>query len=142
MASTEAISGFRPLPLVTPLTEPFWKGGLTGRLMLLRCSVCGYFTHPPGPCCARCFGRQVAFVPVSGRGHVYTFTVNHQPWYPGWPLPYVVALVQLEEQHDLRLFTNIVSCDPSSVAIGQRVDVTFLHVDDIALPVFRPSRET
>ena len=40
-------------------------------------------------------------------------TVNHQPWYPGWPETYVVAIVELDEQPGLRLATNLVGDVPA-----------------------------
>ncbi|MND08825.1 hypothetical protein D3C83_317270 [compost metagenome] len=52
-------------------------------------------------------------------------------------LPYVVALVELDEGP--RLVTNIVGCDPKDVKVGQRVEVVFEKIDDaITLPKFRP----
>jgi uncharacterized protein len=67
---------------------------------------------------------------------VYSCTVNHHPWFPGWNGPYVVAIVQLDEQEDLRLLTNVVGCEPEAVVIGARVRVTFDVREDIALPLF------
>jgi hypothetical protein len=69
---------------------------------------------------------------------VHTYTVNHQPWYPGLDPPYVVAIVALPEQDGLRLTTNIVGCEPADVHIGMAVRVTFDHVDDVWLPMFAP----
>ena len=65
---------------------------------------------------------------MSGRGVVHTYTVNHQPWYPGLDPPYVVAIVALPEQEGLRLTTNIVGCAPDDVRIGMPVRVTFERV--------------
>jgi hypothetical protein len=67
---------------------------------------------------------------------VYALTLNHQPWYPGWSLPYVVAIVQLDEQEDLRLLTNIVGGGAESVHIGDRVQVRFEEHENVALPLF------
>src|SRR5262249_13044853 len=52
---------------------------------------------------------------------------------------YVIGLVELAEQADLRLTTNIVGCAPDAVRIGLGVRVTFRPVsDEIALPLFEP----
>ena len=75
---------------------------------------------------------------MSGRGQVVTFTINHQPWNPTVQVPYVIALIELDEQKGLRLATNIVGCPPSDVRIGMRVRVTFLERDDVWLPLFKP----
>ena len=74
------------------------------------------------------------------RGAVVTYTVNHQRWSQRvTDNPYVVALVELEEQEGLRVLTNIVSAPPADVKIGLPVKVTFLELDDVALPLFEPA---
>jgi len=45
---------------------------------------------------------------VSGRATVLTFTINHQPWMPVPELPFVLAIVGIEEQDDVRVTTNII----------------------------------
>ena len=67
--------------------------------------------------------------PVSGHGTVFTYTVNHQPFNPAVPVPYVIAIIQLDEQEDLRIATNIVDCEPDSVYIGLPVEVRFERHD-------------
>ena len=127
----------RPLPEVTPANEYFWTSGRSGALELLRCTACGYWIHPPSPVCPQCLGKP-APQPVSGRGVVHAFTVNHQQWLPGIPVPYVVAIVELVEQPGLRLTTNIVGAPPEDVHTDLPVVVTFEQVEDVYLPLFRP----
>lgn len=129
---------FRLLPPITPETEFFWTAGATGELRFLRCKACGYYLHPPAPICGRCLTRDLAPEAVSGRGTLYSFTINHQKWNPTVPTPYVIGLVQIDEQEDLRLTTNIVNCEPDRVSIGMRVRVTFDHDGDVYLPLFEP----
>jgi uncharacterized OB-fold protein len=129
---------FRVLPRLTPETEFFWTSGADGRLRFLRCRVCGYYVHPPAPICPRCFTKTLEPTAVSGRGVVETFTVNHQPWIPGFDPPYVIAMVAIEEQPSVRLTTNIVGCDPSAVYVGMAVEVRFDQYDDVWLPLFQP----
>lgn len=75
---------------------------------------------------------------TTGQGSVHTFTIAHRPPHPIFAdqLPLVVAVVELDDGP--RLTTNIVECDTADVEIGMPVEVTFLHVDDVMLPVFRP----
>ncbi len=138
-AAAAALRPFRVLPRVTAANEHFWTGGADGELRILTCRGCGYRIHPPAPVCPRCLGREVAPEALSGRGVVHTFTVNCQPWYPHLDPPYVVAIVALEEQDDLRLTTNLVDVDPDDVRIGMPVEVVFEPYDDVWLPLFRPS---
>jgi len=128
----------RPLPALDALNRAFWTGGADGKLLIARCSDCGYWLHPPGPVCPQCLSRDVAPQPVSGRGVVYACSVNHQLWHPAFPPPYAVALVELDEQPLLRLVTNIVDCDPSDVRSGMRVAVRFEQVEDVHIPLFHP----
>jgi acetyl-CoA acetyltransferase/uncharacterized OB-fold protein len=128
-----------PLPALEPETEHFWRACREGRLEIVRCRDCGWWVHPPRPVCPRCHKRDVGWEQASGRGAIVSFTVNHQPWFPGMEVPYAIALVELAEQEGLRLTTNLVGCAPADVRIGMAVRVTFRPVsDDVALPLFEP----
>ena len=129
---------FRILPEVTPANEHFWRGGARGELCFLRCRPCGEWIHPPSPVCPRCLAKDLEAAAVSGRARVLTFTVNHQPWIPGFPPPYVIAIVELPEQPGLRLTTNIVGCRPEDVRIDLAVRVVFEQHDGVYLPLFEP----
>ena len=133
---------FRILPAVTPETEHFWRGGADGELLILRCSDCGYWIHPPGPVCPQCLSRNLSPQATSGLGTVFTYTVNHQAWIPGFDPPYVVAIVALPEQEGLRLTTNIVGIAPEDVDFGMEVRVTFEEYVDgdtsVWMPLFAP----
>src|SRR5206468_6373937 len=92
--------------------------------------------------CPRCQARDLGWEAVSGRAAVVSYTVNHQRWMPGMEVPYAIGLVELNEQADLRLTTNIVGCAPDAMTTGMRVRVTFRDVsDEIALPLFEPDPE-
>jgi uncharacterized OB-fold protein len=77
---------------------------------------------------------------VSGRAELHTYTVNHQPWIPGFPPPYVVAIVEIPEQKGLRITTNLVHCEPDQVRIGMPLRVLFEQREDVWLPLFEPDR--
>src|SRR5262245_26516949 len=98
----------RLTPSPTPESQAFWTGGRDGLLLISRCRDCGHFFHPPGPACWRCRGKDVAPEAVSGRATVAAYTINRQAWIPGFEPPYVVATVELAEQADVRLVTNVV----------------------------------
>jgi hypothetical protein len=131
-------AGGTPLPAVTPLNEHFWRGGATGRLLIQRCGACGFWLHPPTPACRRCRSTDVKPEPVSGRGRVRTFTVNHQPWFAALPPPYVIAIVELTEQPGLQFLTRLVDCDPQTIKAGLPVTVRFEPHGDVHLPLFAP----
>ena len=76
---------------------------------------------------------------MSGRGTVFTYTVNYHPFNPAVPPPYVIAIVELVEQVGLRFTTNIVDCPVDDVYIGMAVEVTFEQAGD-AWRICVPSR--
>ena len=78
---------------------------------------------------------------VSGKATLAGFTVNHRFSLPGLPAPYVVAQVAIAEDPRVRLTTNIVDCDPDQLELGQQVEVVFEQIEDVWLPLFRPSAD-
>ena len=77
----------------------------------------------PRPVNAATAAARLVARPVSGRGTVFTYTVNHHPYNPEIPIPYVIAIVELAEQSGLRVAANIVDCEPDSVTCGMSVDI-------------------
>jgi uncharacterized OB-fold protein len=77
---------------------------------------------------------------VSGGGTVGSFTVTHQLNVPGFAdeLPYVVLLVELDEQPELFMITNLRGAASRDVAIGRRVEVVFEEAaEGMVLPQFK-----
>src|SRR5262245_38554369 len=128
----------RPLPVLTSSVRAFWTGGERGQLLIQRCQSCGYRIHPPVGFCPSCESRDTKPEPVSGQGTVASFSVNHQVWEPDLEVPFVIALIELDEQDDFRLVTNIVNCAIDDVHIGMRVQVLFEQHDDVWVPLFEP----
>ena len=116
----------------------YWRSGADGVLSIARCQACGFRLHPPRPVCPRCRGREIAFEPVSGKGEIWSWTINRYQWSPGMGPPYVIAEVELVEQKGLRILSNIVDCEIDQVRIGLPVTVAFDHVGEAYIPVFRP----
>jgi uncharacterized OB-fold protein len=127
----------RVLPELDDVNRAFWTGGAHGQLLIERCADCARWQHPPAGRCHACGGR-VEPAPVSGRGTVFTFTVNHQQFHPQVPPPYAIAIVELDEQADVRVVANLVGFDEASIEIGLPVDVSFEHHGDHWVPVFTP----
>jgi uncharacterized OB-fold protein len=92
------------------------------------CADCARWVHPCTGDCPDCRATLVAH-PVSGRGTVFTYTVNHHRYNPDVPTPYVIAIVELAEQHNLRVAANIVDCEPDSVFCGMPVQLQVARAD-------------
>jgi uncharacterized OB-fold protein len=129
----------RILPELDEVSAPYWTGGAVGELRIAHCGSCGRYTHPPRPDCPNC-GTAMQFVAVSGDGVVFTYTVAGQQFHPDVPTPFVIALVELDEQPGLRVATNIVDCDPAAVVSGMPVRVRFEEHGEVFVPVFAPAR--
>lgn len=128
----------RVLPRLDASNEFFWTAGSDGELRFLRCGGCRRYVHPPSPRCPYCLHGELAPEAVSGRGELHSFTVNHQQWVPGSDR-YVVGLVTIAEQDDVRLLTNVVGCEEDDLRVGMAVEVTFEQAEDVWLPLFRPA---
>jgi uncharacterized OB-fold protein len=131
----------RPLPAPPPMinveTRAFWDATSEGKLLLPRCNACGTVIWYPRAFCPECSSFDVSWFEASGRGSIYSYTVNRRGQGDYRDLAYVLAYVELAEGP--RILTNIVECDPESVSVGQRVEVTFqLTSNGAALPRFRP----
>jgi uncharacterized OB-fold protein len=74
---------------------------------------------------------------------VEAFTENRQPFLPGFPERYLIALVQVDEDPTARVLTNLIDVDVDDVESGMPVRVVFEHVaaddgPDVYLPLFTP----
>jgi uncharacterized OB-fold protein len=127
------------VPAITDLTRPFWDAAKEGRLAIQRCADCRYYNHPPKAACDQCLSTNLAFEDVSGRGSLWSWTVMHQKSVAGFEdaVPYLTALIELDEQPMLLLVTNLPGATPGDFAIGDRAHVTFENVGDgLVLPQF------
>ena len=120
----------KPLPKPSPLSAPFWEGVRQHQLLVQQCEACGKLRHTPKPLCPFCLSQETTWVPLSGEGSVYTFTVINRVVGPGFEddVPYVVALVELKE--GVKLISNIVGYPQEQVRIGMPVKVVYEDVDD------------
>ena len=131
-----------PAPVVLPEVKQFWDATAEGRLLLPRCEDCRTVIWYPRPYCPVCASLRITWFAASGRGSIYSFTVNRrgQADLPAYREAgqYVLAYVELEDGP--RIMTNIVDCDPDSVRIGQPVELVFHDTGQgTALARFRPA---
>jgi uncharacterized protein len=109
----------------------------TSQLLIEHCGDCARWIHPSSGECRDC-GAPLVARPVSGRGTVFTYTVNYHPYNPDIPTPYVIALVALAEQSGLRVAANIVDCEPESVTCGMPVAIR-PELGSAGAPLFGPA---
>jgi len=83
--------------------------------------------------------ENLEWVKASGRGEVLTFTIVRRAVAAAYDadVPYVVALIRLDEGPTM--MSNVVQCDPETLAIGSPVRVVFEDwSEEISIPQFRP----
>ena len=99
---------------------------------------------PPLDACRSC-AAPTHFEEVSGIGTIYTYIVQRQAAVSGYldNLPYVVAIIELDEQKGLRLPGRVIDVSPEDVACGKRVQAELapLPGGDFVVPVFRLASE-
>jgi uncharacterized protein len=127
-----------PPPQINSETKPFWDATAQSKLMLPRCSACDTVIWYPRAFCPACSSFDISWFEASGRGTIYSFTVNRRGQGDYRDRAYVVAYVELEEGP--RVLTNVVDCDLEKLEVGQAVEVVFHPTSNgAALPRFRPA---
>lgn len=110
-------------PSTSKDTQFFWDGVKAHELRIQR-RADGSLQHPPVPAVWQDKEAPIDYVVASGKGIVFSFVVHHAPKVPGRTLPFVIALVELEE--GVRMLGELRGVDPASVEIGMPVRATYL----------------
>ncbi len=131
----------KPMPAADPVTKPFWDSVKNEAMELQCCNSCGKFIFYPRGLCPHCLSDDLSWKPAKGTGEVHAFTIVHRHPHPAFQaeIPYVVALIELDE--GVRMMTNLVGVapDPAEVKVGMPVEVVYEQAtDEITLPKFRP----
>ena len=127
-----------PAPIINSETKPFWDATLEGKLLLPKCNACSTVIWYPRAFCPVCSSFDINWIEASGRGKIYTFTINRRGQGPYETVPSVLAYVELDEGP--RMLTNIVDCEFENVKVGMPVQVVFQDTGKgAALPRFKPA---
>ena len=128
-------------PTINDVNRPFWDGCTHGKLLVQRCTQCGFRRYPAAGACPKCLSPGAEWEPLSGRGKVFSFIVFHRAYHPAWEskVPYVVAMIELDEGP--MMMSNVVGVDPAALKVDDAVIVAFEALDEgLAMPVFKPAR--
>lgn len=120
-----------PAPRVLPESLAYWQAADEGKLLVKKCNACGEVHHYPRDICPHCLSSDTVWQQAAGTGTVYSFSTMGQG-----DAAYTLAYVTLDE--GVTLMTNLVDCDPTKVAIGDKVRVVFKPTDGHAVPMFTP----
>ncbi len=93
------------------------------------CSSCGAIQYPPWRGCIECGAIDtLAPVALSRAGTIFTYTLDHLAGGRYLETPIARAVIDLDRGG--RIFLELTDSDPDSVAVGERVDLTFRRVHD------------
>lgn len=127
-----------PVPVPTPVTQPFWDATREHRLLLQRCAN-GHTFYYARTHCPMCLSNETSWVEASGRGKLYSYTVARRPQSPEFAedVPYIIAAITLDEGP--RMTSLLVDADPDNVAIDGPVEVAWDDLGEVSMPYFRPA---
>jgi len=135
-ADNDAVSGQVPedldadammRPASSRDTKFFWDGVEAHELRIQKRQD-GSLQHPPVPAVWLDKQAPIEYQVASGRGTVFSFVVHHAPKVPGRTLPFIIALVELEE--GVRMLGELRNVDPAKVEIGMPVRATYIDFPD------------
>ena len=108
-------------------TKFFWDGVNAHELRVQKRGD-GTLQHPPVPALWQDKDTTTDYIVASGKGTVFSFVVHHAPKVPGRTLPFVIALVELDE--GVRMLGELRNVDPATVEIGMPVRATYIDFPD------------
>lgn len=113
------------------LTTPFWQATSLGRLVRPVCSTCQTNFFVPSLVCPRCLSSDWRYLQSDGRGVVYSHTTVHRGPDKTWRVPFVLAIIDLNEGWSMLSRLLVSPPDDSSPGslIGSSVEVTFVPED-------------
>ena len=132
-----------PLPDLTwEPTRPYWEAAARGELQIPRCDFCARLHWYPTPTCRYCDLEDFTWEAVSGRGTLFSWVVVNRPWIPEYAslVPFVPALVALEEDPSVRITTRIVDVEPADLEFDMPLQAFFrpLRFDRVVGEVVAP----
>jgi uncharacterized OB-fold protein len=136
-----------PLPDVEdPLTAEFFAAARRSELSIPRCDPCDRWVWYPEPECPGCGGAP-AWTVTSGEARLFSWAVVRRPFLPAFAdmIPFVTALVSLEDAPGVRIVTYIVDAEPEVLVADLPLTVSFRDLAfptvpgrRVAVPMFRP----
>jgi uncharacterized OB-fold protein len=109
-----------------PLTQLFWEGAASDRLVLPRCRSCHRLCWYPEPSCPRCDGALV-WEAVTGDASLYSWVEVRHPFLAAFAssVPYVPAIVTLDEDPTIRIVTRLIDVNARTLDFDMALAVTF-----------------
>jgi len=129
----------KPVPRRDGLNGEYYAHAGQDELRFQRCGDCGTWRHMPRYSCAICGSANWSWEKSSGRGTLYSWTITHRSFHPGFSedVPYAVVVVEMEE--GMRLVSQIEGIEPAAYKLGMKLATVFARRADASLPIFKPA---
>jgi len=128
-----------PIPAPDVDTQAWWDSLKSGVFALCYCEACDRYQHPPLEACRRC-GARLVLKEAKGTGTLHSFIIQQRAMLPGFEVPYVLGMIELDDEPGLKL-TGKVTCAPEEAAIGMRLTAHLERIgeSEFLSPVFDPA---
>lgn len=130
-----------PSPVPQPESRVFWDRASRGELWIPRCDACKRPHFYPRRFCPHCHADAISWMRARGTATLRSFTIVHRAFAARFreSVPYVPALVDLDEGVRMPSRLVHVAPDPAAILIGMKLKVAFVEVDGgLRVPVFEP----
>lgn len=128
----------KPVPLEEVFEQPYWDGARNQELVVQRCLDHGHHIHPPMLNAPAWCASSLEWVSLGSEitGTLYTWTVVHRPFTPGFTVsaPYAVALCEVTGKPGLRIMGNLFGMDPSELIMGMQVALIWEQRGESSIP--------
>jgi hypothetical protein len=119
-------------------THGFFDAAAEGRLVYRACDDCDHALHPPTDHCPYCGGWNTGWRTARGSGTLHTWTTVTHQIHPGFPTPYTLVVVELDDAPEVRLMGRL-DGEPD-LRGGMPMEVWFEHLPGgPTLPQWRPA---
>jgi uncharacterized protein len=128
----------RPLPVDDdPDTAGFFEAARHHEIAIYFCSYCDVALHLPRAYCHRCGSWKGIWRQVAGTGTLHAWTVVEHQVHLGFPVPYTIVLVDVDNQPGVRLIGDLAG--RPDLTTGMPMYAQFDEVaDGIVLPRWSP----
>jgi len=118
----------KPSPIADAVSKPFWDACNERRLIVQVCETCNRMQYPPEKTCLACGSSEhLGWRDVKGRGKIHGYCVMYDSRVRLLQerQPFNIAIVELEENPEIKFFSHLPGTAPDKVPVGAAVNVEF-----------------
>lgn len=123
------MTSFKPMPVPTEISAPYWEGLKSGKLTIQQCNQCDGWVFFPRRHCSHCLAHDLEWKEVSGDATLYSYTLTRVPTLPEFAdeMPQALAVVELAQ--GVRVNTTLIDLAEEEIKVGMALKPVFHQVD-------------